>query len=67
MYIQLNGEKQSVPSHLQTIDDLLKHLNLTRKIVVVEHNKNVLTKEMHSTTKLSDGDCVEIVHFVGGG
>lgn len=67
MYIQLNGEKKWIPPHLQTIEDLLEHLKLTRKILVVEHNRNVLTKEIHATTKLSDGDCVEIVHFVGGG
>ncbi|MBA4547656.1 sulfur carrier protein ThiS [Thermoactinomyces intermedius] len=67
MQIQLNGEKQTVPPHLKTVDDLIKHFKLNSKILVVEHNRHVLTREMHATTRLSDGDCIEIVHFVGGG
>ncbi|MBA4603127.1 sulfur carrier protein ThiS [Thermoactinomyces mirandus] len=67
MRIQLNGKEKQVPSDLQNIEELLKHLLLADRIVVVEHNNQVLTKELHAKTKLSDGDRIEIVHFVGGG
>lgn len=67
MRIQLNGNEERIPSDLKNIEDLLKHLQLTDRIVVVEHNNKVLTTELHANTKLSDGDRIEIVHFVGGG
>lgn len=67
MHIRLNGKKEQIPSDLKNIEDLLKHLQLTDRIVVVEHNNEVLTKELHTSTKVSDGDRIEIVHFVGGG
>ncbi len=67
MRIQLNGKEEQVPSNLKNIEDLLKHLQLADRIVVVEHNNEVLTKEMHTNKKLSNGDRIEIVHFVGGG
>jgi sulfur carrier protein len=35
--------------------------------VIVELNDEILAKESLSETLLSNGDKVEIVHFVGGG
>lgn len=67
MRIRLNGKEEQIPSDLKNIEDLLKYLQLNDRIVVVEHNSEVLTKELHANTKLSDGDRIEIVHFVGGG
>lgn len=67
MHIQLNGKGEQIPPHLKNIEDLVKYLQLNDRIIVVEHNNKVLTKELHAKTKLSDGDRIEIVHFVGGG
>ncbi len=35
--------------------------------VAVELNEEIVPKAQYNTTVLKDGDCVEIVSFVGGG
>jgi thiamine biosynthesis protein ThiS len=35
--------------------------------VVVELNRKIVRRPQLSETALSDGDAVELVHFVGGG
>ncbi|WP_342214663.1 MULTISPECIES: sulfur carrier protein ThiS [unclassified Peribacillus] len=35
--------------------------------MIVELNDEILEKEYQNETRLSNGDKVEIVHFVGGG
>ncbi|MGA9174910.1 MAG: sulfur carrier protein ThiS [Thermoactinomyces sp.] len=65
--IQLNGQPYELENNINTIEDLLRHFKLGERIVIVEHNRQVLSKEDHSGTQLNAGDIVEIVHFVGGG
>jgi sulfur carrier protein len=67
MKLHINGDTIEVPESIQTIADLLKHFQLDQKVVVVELNANILEKHAHAQTRVSDGDKVEIVHFVGGG
>jgi sulfur carrier protein len=67
MKLHINGDTIEVPESIQTIADLLKHFQLDQKVVVVELNANILGKHAHAQTRVSDGDKVEIVHFVGGG
>jgi sulfur carrier protein len=43
------------------------HLGLEEKIVIVELNQIILEKANHFATAVSNGDRIEIVHFVGGG
>jgi thiamine biosynthesis protein ThiS len=35
--------------------------------VAVELNRDIVPRDQWDTTNLSDGDRLEIVHFVGGG
>ncbi len=37
------------------------------KRIAVERNGEIVPKSQYDSTVLSDGDCVEIVSFVGGG
>lgn len=67
MELIINGEKIRIPADESTVTGLLKHFNLHQKVVIVELNDEILTKENLSETFLSNGDKVEIVHFVGGG
>lgn len=67
MELILNGENITVPENVETVVDLLAHHNITQKVVVVEVNGEILMKEEHQSTRLSDRDKIEIVHFVGGG
>ena len=63
--IVVNGEDRLVPS--QSVSELLNGLGLEPGTVVVELNRVILRREALSDTDLSDGDRLELVHFVGGG
>ncbi|AOH54816.1 thiamine biosynthesis protein ThiS [Peribacillus muralis] len=67
MELVINGEKIQVSAAESTITGLLQHFNLQHKVVIVELNDEIVAKENQSETLLSNGDKVEIVHFVGGG
>ncbi len=62
----LNGEPRQVPGPA-TLDDLLRHLGLDPRTVVVEHNRQIIRRPALGATTLAAGDTVELVHFVGGG
>ena len=64
--IVVNGEARRVPGP-STIADLLQHLKLDPRTVVVELNLQIVRRPHLSDTTLRDGDVVELVHFVGGG
>ena len=66
MEITRNGDRTSVPSPA-TLDDLLRHLGLDARMVVVEHNREIVRRPRLAETSLAAGDSVELVHFVGGG
>lgn len=66
MQLTVNGEALSVPDGLN-IATLLVHLKLTDGPVAVERNREVIPRANHALTSLSDGDVLELVHFVGGG
>lgn len=67
MNYQINGKEVELPKNVDTVEKLLVHYNLQSRIAVVELNKDVVMKEDYETRRLSNGDRVEIVHFVGGG
>lgn len=50
-----------------TLSDLIKHLSLTPERLAIEHNREVVRRADWPNTLLSEGDRIEIVHFVGGG
>ncbi|PGZ95312.1 thiamine biosynthesis protein ThiS [Bacillus pseudomycoides] len=67
MNLKINGKQVDVPREVKTVADLLVHLGLEMKIVVVERNQDILQKDDHQDTSVFDGDQIEIVTFVGGG
>jgi thiamine biosynthesis protein ThiS len=64
--ILVNGEPRRVPGPA-TAADLLRHLGLDARTVVVELNRQIVRRPHLGETVLADGDAVELVHFVGGG
>jgi sulfur carrier protein len=66
MKITVNGELREVPG-ATTVRALVELLGLTDGPVAVERNREVVPRAEHLTTELSEGDVLEIVHFVGGG
>ncbi|MCC3648875.1 sulfur carrier protein ThiS [Cytobacillus firmus] len=67
MNVVINGDAMVLPETVNSVSLLLEHFHLEQKVVIVELNKHILDKSMHAATMLTDGDRIEIVHFVGGG
>ncbi|WP_160031913.1 sulfur carrier protein ThiS [Paenibacillus sp. An7] len=67
MLLRVNGQHMHIEEDQLSVKDLLESLDLGVKTVVIECNEQILTKDMHISTLLKDGDHIEIVHFVGGG
>jgi sulfur carrier protein len=66
MHVQVNGEARELGERA-TVRDLLVTLGLGDTLVAVERNREIVPRAEHASTRLAEGDAVEIVHFVGGG
>ena len=66
MKVMVNGESRQVPAPA-TLLDLLQHLGLDPRTVVVERNREIVRRPRLAETPLAEGDAIELVHFVGGG
>lgn len=64
--IRVNGDEREVPAGL-TVEGLLAHLSLSPRMVVVEHNGDILRRDALGEKAVNEGDRLELVHFVGGG
>jgi sulfur carrier protein len=64
--LTVNGRPEEVPDGL-SVSELVARLGLTEGPVAVERNREVVPRARHGSTRLENGDVVEIVHFVGGG
>jgi len=66
MRLTINGEIADA-IRAATVQELLNELKIVPARVAVEVNLKVVRKAEYETYRLSDGDTVEIVNFVGGG
>lgn len=66
MKIRINGEEKEIADGL-SLAHLLQELKIRPGRVVVELNRDIVSREAHASTQLQTGDVLEIVHFVGGG
>jgi sulfur carrier protein len=66
MIVQINGEKREIEAAL-SVAQLLEQLGIRPGRVVVELNRDVVSRDAFQNIFLKEGDTVEIVHFVGGG
>src|ERR1041384_7254207 len=64
--IRLNGETHELPASL-SIAQLLEHFDLPKERVAVERNRSIVPKTEWEAVAVSNGDQLEVVHFVGGG
>ena len=69
MKLTINGESRDLesPSAVFTLTALVELLGMKPDRVAVELNRDIVPRDRWSETNLSDGDRLEIVHFVGGG
>ena len=66
MNIVVNGNDTNVAEG-SVISDLIESLDLNAQRLAVEVNKRIIRRAEWDSTTISEGDRVEIVHFVGGG
>lgn len=64
--IVVNGNQTEIAQGTAIID-LVKAFDLSTERVAVELNKRIVRRADWGSTIISEGDKVEIVHFVGGG
>jgi sulfur carrier protein len=64
--VRINGEEKEISDGL-SIARLLEELQIRPGRVVVELNRDIVSRDAHASTLLKEGDALEIVHFVGGG
>lgn len=66
MRLVINGEERAAPA-LGTVVDLARWLELPAFGSAVELNGQVVRKPDYGTTRVQDGDCLEVIRLVGGG
>jgi thiamine biosynthesis protein ThiS len=64
--VRVNGEQRELARET-SVAGLLELLGVSTPRVAVEFNREILSKSRYVETRLSDGDTVEVVQFVGGG
>ena len=64
--VVVNGEERLLDRGASILD-LLDLLDLDPSTVVVELNREIVRQPALDDTQLNEEDCIELVHFVGGG
>ncbi len=64
--VQVNGKEREVQSGL-SVHELVESFDLNPLLIVVELNRKILSRDQFKDVQVSEGDAVELVHFVGGG
>lgn len=66
MQVTVNGEARDLMAPL-SVAGFLAQLGLDGRKVAVERNLEIVPKSAYEATQLTEGDKLEIVHFIGGG
>ena len=66
MDLTINGEARSVIAPMN-VSELLGDLGLDGRKVAIERNLEIVPRSTYENVALTDGDKLEIVHFIGGG
>ena len=66
MRLTINGETRDMAG-TATVAELLAKLDLDMRKIAIELNREIVPRSAYDATRLSDGDQIEIVHFIGGG
>jgi thiamine biosynthesis protein ThiS len=66
MQVTVNDEPRTLPAGA-TVADLVAALGLGPRRIAVEVNQIVVPRATYAERVLTDGDAIEIIHFVGGG
>ena len=67
MKLQINGEDRDFSDSPLTLAALVEILGMKADRVAAELNRDIVPRDRWAQTTLSEGDRLEVVHFVGGG
>ncbi len=66
MLIKINGASRELKGPM-SVAGLLTLIDVPRRKVAVERNREIVPKSQFDEVYLTEGDALEIVQFVGGG
>ncbi len=64
--VHVNGKEREVQSGL-SVHEFVESFDLNPLLIVVELNREILSRDQFKDVHVSEGDALELVHFVGGG
>ena len=69
MNLKINGENKTFENTEANflLEGLLEYLGYKPQLVVVELNGEIINPKDWISTKIKNGDCLEVVTIVGGG
>jgi sulfur carrier protein len=66
--LKINGTEKQFPTGIpRTLTELLGKLNINQATVVAEIDGRIIEQRSFGQTRLSAGQSIELVRFVGGG
>lgn len=66
MKLWVNGEERGFDA-AGDVQTLISALGLDARKVAIERNLEIVPRSSYAATALTEGDRIEIVHFIGGG
>ena len=69
MQLKINGEIKTINNSKEelALESFLENLGYKPQLVVVELNGEIINPKFWISTKIKNGDCLEVVTIVGGG
>ena len=69
MKLLINGDSRLIPalSESDALANVLSALSIRKELVAVALNEVIVPRAEWNQTLVSNGDRIEVVHFVGGG
>ena len=64
--VTINGEVREFADSL-SLPELLEQIEMNPRLIAVEYNGEILHRQFWESTKIKNGDRLEIVTIVGGG
>ena len=64
--VTVNGEPLAITPGM-SVAGLIAQLGLDTRKVAVERNLEIVPRSTYADVRLTPGDALEIVHFIGGG
>ena len=66
MKLRINGEDRDI-DNIGTVLGVLESFGLNVRLVVIEHNGQIIPRESYGEAQLNAGDNLEIVQMMAGG